>query len=136
MLRDPFARGATKPAAGGLPTFRMGNLAIDTLALATAMHKVERADVGSRDVAELALAAVHVLWGPTRTSRMKAMLWVVLVPGHRVSPVWPLQYSIVLWLARRARTPGAGQVLVQAILKEKARPPDTAPEGRAPQWVR
>ena len=67
---------------------------------------------------------------------MKEVLWAVLVPGHRVSPVWRLQYSRVLWLARQARTPGAGQVLVQAILEETDHPPDTGPVGRALKSVR
>ena len=109
----------------------MREVAIGTLALAKAMYGVELADVGSRDVARLELAAVRALWGPTRTSRAKEVLWAVLVPGHRVSPAWRLQYSRVLWLARQARMPGAGQVLVQAILEETYRPPDTeSPPGK------
>ena len=137
VLQERFARGTTiLRRVGCLPTFRMREVAIGTLALAKAMYGVELADVGSRDVARLELAAVRALWGPTRTSRAKEVLWAVLVPGHRVSPVWRLQYSRVLWLARQARTPGAGQVLVQAILEETDRPPDTGPVGRALQSVR
>ena len=64
------------------------------------------------------------------------MLWAVLVPGHRVLPVWHLQYSRVLWLARKARTLDAGRVLVQAILEGTDRPPDIGPVGRALQSVR
>ena len=109
----------------------MREVAFVTLALAKVMYGVELADVGSRDVAQLELAAVRALWGPMRTSRAKEVLWAVPVPGHRVLPVWRLQYSRVLWLARKARTPGAGQVLVQAILGETDRPPDTGPVGRA-----
>ena len=85
---------------GSLPTFRMREVAIGTLALAKAMYGVELADVGWRDLAKLELAAVRSLWGPTRTSRAKEVLWAVLAPGHRVSPVWRVQYSRVLWLAR------------------------------------
>ena len=70
------------------------------------------------------------------TSRAKQVLWAVLAPGHRVSPVWRLQYSRVLSLARRARTPGAGQVLVQAALEETDRPPDTGRVGGALELVR
>ena len=137
VLQERFARGTTiLRRVGCLPTFRMREVAIGTLALAKAMYGVELADVGSRDVARLELAAVRALWGPTRTSRAKEVLWAVLVPGHRVSPMWRLQYSRVLWLARQARTPGAGQVLVQAILEETDRPPDTGPVGRALQSVR
>ena len=137
VLQERFVRGtAILRRVGCLPTFRMREVAIGTLALAKAMYGVELADVGSRDVARLELAAVRALWGPTRTSRAKEVLWAVLTPGHRVSPAWRLQYSRVLWLARQARVPGAGQVLVQAIWEETDRPPDTGPVGRALQSVR
>ena len=72
-------------------------------------------------MAWLELAAVRAHWGPARTSRANEVLWAV---GHQVSPMWRLQYWRVLWLARQAGTPGAGQVLVQAILEETDRPPD------------
>ena len=36
----------------------------------------------------------------------------MLVPGHRVSSVWRLQYLRGIWLARQARTAGARQMLV------------------------
>ena len=137
VLQERFVRGtAILRRVGCLPTFRMREVAIGTLALAKAMYGVELADVGSRDVARLELAAVRALWGPTRTSRAKEVLWAVLTPGHRVSPAWRLQYSRVLWLARQARVPWAGQVLVQAIWEETDRPPDTGPVGRALQSVR
>ena len=137
VLQEQFPRGAAiLRRVGCLPTSRMREVAIGTLALAKVMYGVELADPSSRDVARLELAAVRALWGSTRTSRAKEVLWAVPVPGHRVSPVWCLQYSRVLWLARKAHTPGAGQVLVQAILEEADRPPDTGPVGRALQSLR
>ena len=96
---------------------------------------MELADVGSWDLARLELDAVRALWAPTRTFRAKEVLWAVLAPGHRVSPVWRTQYSRVLWLARQAQTPGAGQGLVQTIMEETDCPPVTAPVGRALQAV-
>ena len=84
VLRERFRRGAAiLRRVGCLPTFRMREVAIGTLALAKAMYGVELVDVGSRDVARLELAAVRALWGPTRTSRAKEVLWAVPVPGHR-----------------------------------------------------
>ena len=109
VLQEQFARGAAIfRQVGCLLTFRMREVAIGTLALAKAMYGVELADVGSRDVARLELAAIREVWGPTRTSRAKEVLWAVVAPGHRVSPAWRLQYSPVLWLARHARTLGTG----------------------------
>ena len=91
LREERFARGAAiLRRVGCPPTFRMREVAISTLALAKAMYGVELADVGSRDVVRLELAAVRPLWGPTHTSRAKEVLWAVLVPGHRVSPVWGL----------------------------------------------
>ena len=91
VLQERFARGAAiLRRVGCLPTFRMREVAIGTLALANAMYGVEVADVSSRDVARLELAAVRALWGPTRTSWAKEVLWAVLMPGHRLSPMWCL----------------------------------------------
>ena len=135
MLQERFAAAILR-RVGCLLTFCMREVAIGTLALAKAMYGVELADVGCRDVARLEVAAVLALWGPTRTSGAKEVLWAVPVPGHRVSPVWRLQYLTALPLARQSRTQGAGQVLVRAILEGTDRPPDTGPVGRALQSVR
>ena len=52
VLQERFARGAViMRRVGCLPTFRMREVAIGTLALAKATYGVELADVGSRDVA-------------------------------------------------------------------------------------
>ena len=71
-----------------------------------------------------------------RTPWAKEVLQAVRVPRHRVSPVWRFQCSRVMWLARQARTLGAGKVLVQTILEGTDRPPDTTPLGRGLQSVR
>ena len=85
---------------GCLPTFCMREVAIGTLSLAKSMYGVELTNVASRDLARLELAAVWALWGPTRTSGAKEVLWAVLALGHCVSPVWRTQYSRVPWLTR------------------------------------
>ena len=108
LLQKRFAHGATILRwVGCLPTFGMREVAIGTLALAKAMYGVQLANIGFRDVARLKLAAVRALREPTRTSLAKEVLWAVLVPGHRVSPMWRLHYSRVSWLARQARMPAA-----------------------------
>ena len=101
------------------------------LALAKAMYGVELADVGSQDFDWRELAAVRALWGPTRTSRTKEVLWTVLAPVRRVSRVWRLHCSWVLWLPRQAQSSGSRQVLVHAIMEETDHPPVTGPVGRA-----
>ena len=91
VLQEPFAPGAAVlRRVGCLPTFRMREMAIGKLALAKAIYGVELADVGPRGVAWLEVAAVCTLWGLTRTSRAKEVLWAVPVPGHRVSQMWSL----------------------------------------------
>ena len=52
------------------------------------------------------LAAI-ALWGPTRVSRNREVLWSVLTPGHRVAPSWRAQYqrsqlARATWTAARA----------------------------------
>ena len=133
VLEERLSRGAAiLRCMGCRPTFRMREVAICTLALTKALYRVELADVGSRGVARLELATGRALWAPTRTSRAEEVLWALSMPGHRFSPVWHFQYSKVLWLARQARTPGSGQVLVQAILEGT----DAGPMGRALQSTR
>ena len=83
VLQERFARGATiLRQVGCPPTFHMREVAIGTLALAKAMYGVELADIGSRDVARLELAAVRTLWGPTRTWEGGAP--TVRAPGRHV----------------------------------------------------
>ena len=76
------------------------------------------------------LAAI-ALWGPTRVSRNREVLWSVLTHGHRVAPSWRAQYQRLLWLAQASATTGTVQVLVQAVLEERPKPPLTGPVGRA-----
>ena len=81
------------------------------------------------------LAAI-ALWGPTRVSRNREVLWSVLTLGHRVAPSWRAQYQRLLWLAQASATTGTVQVLVQAVLEERPKPPLTGPVGRALQDTR
>ena len=77
--------------------------------------------------------AAIALWGSTRVSRNREVLWSVLTPGHRVAPSWRAQCQRLLWLAQASATTGTVQVLVQAVLEERPKPPLTGPVGRALQ---
>ena len=86
-----------------------------TLALATGMYGVEAAMVTEQDLLKLETSVLKAVWGPTRRSRAKEVLFAVLMKGHRLSPVMRAQYLSVAGLARAAHTPGTLQVCVQAV---------------------
>ena len=58
-----------------------------TLALATGMYGVEAAMATERDLLKLETSVLKAVWGPTRRSRAKEVLFAVLLKGHRMSPV-------------------------------------------------
>ena len=121
---------------GCIPVLRQRATALGTLALAKALWGSELAEVGEADMRALDSLAAIALWGPTRVSRNREVLWSVLTPGHRVAPSWRAQYQRLLWLAQASATTGTVQVLVQAVLEERPKPPLTGPVGRALQDTR
>ena len=121
---------------GCIPVLRQRATALGTLALAKALWGSELAEVREADMPALDSLAAIALWGPTRVSRNREVLWSVLTPGHRVAPSWRARYQRLLWLAQASATTGTVQVLVQAMLEEHPRPPLTGPVGRALQDTR
>ena len=87
------------------------------------------ASVTEPDLRGLETAVVRALWGATRLSRAKEIIFTVLSKGHRVSPVMHTRYERLLWLARVARRPGVTQVFTQAIWESGGRPPVMGPVG-------
>ena len=119
-----------------LPTFRRRVHAVSTLVTPLSLHGVAVAPVTDRDLKGLETMVLQAVWGATRLSRAKEVVFVVLTQGHRISPVMHTRYERVLWMTRIARTPGPVQVLVQAIWESGLRPPTTGPFGRALHVVR
>ena len=110
--------------------------AVSTLVTPLSLHGVAVAPVTDRDLKGLQTMVLQAVWGATRLSRAKEVVFVVLMQGHRISPVMHTRYERVLWMTRIARTPGPMQVLVQAIWESGLRPPTTGPFGRAMHVVR
>ena len=104
---------------GCIPVLRQRATALGTLALAKALWGSELVEVGEADMRALDSLAAIALWGPTRVSRNREVLWSVLTPGHRVAPSWRAQYQRLLWLAQASATTGTVQLLVQAVLEER-----------------
>ena len=75
---------------------------------------MERADVKGRTLSSTDTAAAKAIWGLTRCSRAKEVLWglLLLVRGFYVLPLWHVQYQRLLWLARQACTPCTTHTLV------------------------
>ena len=95
-----------------------------------ALHGVAVASVTDPDLRGLGTAFVRALWGATRLSRAKEIVFSVLSKGHCISPVMHTRYEQLLWVARR---PGVTQVFAQAIWESGGCPPGTGPVGRALQ---
>ena len=119
-----------------LPTFQRRVHAVSTLVTPLSLHGVAVAPVTDRDLMRLETMVLQAVWGATRLSRAKEVVFVVLTQGHRISPVMHTRYERVLWMTRIARTPGTVQVLVQVIWESGLRPPTTGPFGRALHVVR
>ena len=87
----------------------------------------------------LKAAVVRALWGATRVSRAKEVIFTVLSKGHRVSPVMHMRYERLLWLARVARQPGVTQVFAHIIWESGAAHPGRARWGTRsagrPPWA-
>ena len=70
------------------------------------LHGLGVASVTDPDLRGLETAVVRALWGATRLSRAKEIVFSVLSKGHCISPVMHTRYERLLWLARVARRPG------------------------------
>ena len=83
-------------------------------------------------------AVMRALWGATRLSRAKEIVFSVLSKGHCVFPVMHKRYERLLWLARVAQRRGVTQAFTQAISELGGRPPRLARWGvrskRRPPW--
>ena len=51
------------------------------------LHGVAVAPVTDRDLKGLETMVLQAIWGATRLSRAKEMVFVVVTQGHRISPV-------------------------------------------------
>ena len=116
-----------------LSTYDRRERATSTLFTPLALHGVAVASVTDPDLRGLEAVVVRALWGATRLSRAKEIVFTVLSKGHRVSPIMHARYERLLWLARVARRPGVTQVFTQAISESGGRPPGIGPVGRALQ---
>ena len=116
-----------------LATFDRRARAVSTLVTPLSLHGVAVASVADPDLGGFETAVLRAVWGATRLSRAKEVVFTVLTKGHRVSPIMHTRYERVLWLTRVARRPGVTQVLTQAVWEQTCRPPCTGPVGRALQ---
>ena len=103
VLRGRLDKGlAIMQRMGCLPTFSMREAALGTLANSVALYGVELADIEGRTLASTDTAAAKAIWGSTRCSQAKEVLWGLLAGGFYVSPLLRVQYQRMLWLARQA----------------------------------
>ena len=114
-----------------LATFDRRAKVVNTLVTPPSLHGVAVAPVTDSDPGGFETAVLRAVWGATRLSRAKEVVFTVLTKGHRVSLVMHTRYERVLWLAWVARGPRVTQVLTQAVWEHDCRPPGTGPVRRA-----
>ena len=113
---------------------------IATLVQAAALWGTPGAEVSRRDLQSLETAVLHSLWGTSRPGRAKEIIFVLLVQGHRVSPLMKITYDRVCWLLTVARTPGTLHVVVhsswtRASTSHHIRTGSTGPPGVGESWL-
>ena len=94
LLKDRIQRGASvlrrMPQVTSLQ--RRSTVAV-SLAMAVALQGVQLADTADVDPARLETQTVRAIWGPTKPSRAKEVVFSLLTPGHRTSPTMRTKYE-------------------------------------------
>ena len=70
--------------------------AVSTVVTPLSLHGLAVAPATDRDLMGLETMVLQAVWGVTRLSRAKEVVFVVLTPGHRISPVMHTRYERVL----------------------------------------
>ena len=76
-----------------LPTFERRATAVAVKALPKALHGVALADVETGRLRRQETRVVAAMRGPTRTARAKEVVFCLLTPGHRTSPIMCARYE-------------------------------------------
>ena len=101
-----------------------------------ALQGVQLADTADVDPARLETQTFRAIWGPTKPSKAKEVVFSLLTPGHCTPPTMRTKYERLVWMAQLARVPGAAQVLMEAILECRDAPLLHGPAGRAVRTAR
>ena len=95
-----------------ITTLQRHSMVAGSLAMAVALHGLQLADIADVDLVRLETQIVCAIWGPTGPGRAKEVVFSLLNPSHRASPMMWTKYERLLWLAQLARVPGTAQVLM------------------------
>ena len=128
LLKDRIQRGASVLRRMlQVTSLRRCSTVAGLLAMAVALHGVQLTDTADVDQARPVTPTVRAIWGPTRPSRAKEVVFSLLTAGHRTSPIMRTKYKRLVWMAQLAQVPGAAQVLMQAIWECRDAPRCTGP---------
>ena len=84
-------------------TYERLERAINTLVSPLVLHGLAVASVTDQDLWGMEIAVVRAMWGATRLSRAKGIVFTFLSTGHRVCAIMHTRYERLLWLARVAQ---------------------------------
>ena len=90
-----------------------------TMIAAMGLYALEIVPSASQNLRRLETCLVRGLWGTSRPGRSKEVLFALLTPGHRISPLMGCTYMRICWLARIARSGGVLTVAVQALWEHR-----------------
>ena len=85
-------RGGRAPDAAS-PHVRPPGTVTAVKALPMALHGVALAYVEASQLQRLETRVVRAMWGPTPTARAKEVIFCLLTPGHRRSPIMYTRYE-------------------------------------------
>ena len=120
----------TRTIPGGFD--RKATVAI-VMIIAATLFGVQLGDISQRDSGGLESAIMGAIWGPSRPCRAKEIVFVLLLPGHRVASSVVIPYRKMCWLAQLARSPGTAHTVARAIWEGMQSLKPTCPLRRALQ---
>ena len=90
-------------------------------------HGMALAPIFDKELRGLETMVLRTVWGATRLSRAKEVIFSIRTLGHCISPVMHPRDERVVWMTRVACRPRATQVFIQAIWEHGSQPPNTGP---------
>ena len=108
---------------------------ISSLIIASGLYGVAAARTNPKSMLALETAVMNCVWGTSKTTRAKEVVFNLLLPGHRMAPTLYVPYNRVMWLAGLARRQLTTMYVAQEIWEQGGVITPEGPMGRAMEAV-
>ena len=108
---------------------------VSTMITATGLHAAEIVPLQPKSLSSFETKIITTIWGPSRPTRAKEIVFCLLCVGCRIAPTLIIPYQRAVWLAKLCRTRGPSLVLAQAIWEKHPSPQSPGPFGKALQTL-